>query len=245
MDMVEFLGLEFTRAPLATWLERLTSPSSDRAFTYIVTPNVDHIVTYASGQMPRGAYDNASYRICDSRILALLARLRGLSLPALPGSDLVKAILDDPRARSLKIATFGPSLAQTRALERRYPTLTFLPIPAAERLVPGSPAWHRAVAEITATEFDLLLCCISFPKQEQLCHEVQNTNRAHGIGLCAGASLDFLTGKQTRAPRWMQRAGLEWAFRLGSAPRRMFARYVIRGPRILLLTLRWRRRAKS
>jgi exopolysaccharide biosynthesis WecB/TagA/CpsF family protein len=49
--------------------------------------------------------------------------------------------------------------------------------------------------------------------------------RATGIGLCIGASLLFLAGEERRAPRWLQGAGLEWAWRLAQDPRRLARRY--------------------
>lgn len=62
-----------------------------------------------------------------------------------------------------------------------------------------------------------------------------------GVGLCVGASLDFLGGKARRAPRWMQRVRLEWLHRLAQEPRRMWRRYLVEGPKVLVLWQRWRR----
>ena len=50
-----------------------------------------------------------------------------------------------------------------------------------------------------------------------------------------GAAFDFIAGTKPQAPRWMQRGGLEWLFRLGSEPRRMAGRYLINIPTFLLL----------
>ena len=58
------------------------------------------------------------------------------------------------------------------------------------------------------------------------------------FALCVGASIDFLTGKQKRAPRAMQRTGLEWPHRLASDPSRMWRRYLVRGPGIFRLAAR-------
>jgi exopolysaccharide biosynthesis WecB/TagA/CpsF family protein len=56
-----------------------------------------------------------------------------------------------------------------------------------------------------------------------------------------GASIVLLRGAGRPAPRWMQRAGLEWAFRLLSEPRRLWRRYIVEGPRIFVIWYRWRR----
>jgi UDP-N-acetyl-D-mannosaminuronic acid transferase (WecB/TagA/CpsF family) len=55
------------------------------------------------------------------------------------------------------------------------------------------------------------------------------------LALCVGAAIDFVTGAQRRAPLWLQRAGLEWLFRLGQNPARLASRYLVRGPRVFRL----------
>ena len=66
-----------------------------------------------------------------------------------------------------------------------------------------------------------------------------------GIGLCVGASLDFLGGKAQRAPKWMQQTRLEWLHRLAQEPQRMWKRYLVDGPKVVFLWWEWRKaRAK-
>jgi exopolysaccharide biosynthesis WecB/TagA/CpsF family protein len=55
------------------------------------------------------------------------------------------------------------------------------------------------------------------------------------MGLCVGAAVNFLTGTERRAPRWMQRSGTEWLFRLLNDPLRLAKRYLVRGPRVFSL----------
>ena len=55
------------------------------------------------------------------------------------------------------------------------------------------------------------------------------------VMLGVGAAFDFHAGRKKQAPTWMQRAGLEWLFRLYSEPRRLFRRYVYNNPRFLVL----------
>jgi UDP-N-acetyl-D-mannosaminuronic acid transferase (WecB/TagA/CpsF family) len=55
------------------------------------------------------------------------------------------------------------------------------------------------------------------------------------MALCIGASINFLTGLERRAPRWMQRLGMEWFFRLVNDPGRLAQRYLVRGPRVFSL----------
>jgi exopolysaccharide biosynthesis WecB/TagA/CpsF family protein len=64
---------------------------------------------------------------------------------------------------------------------------------------------------------------------------------ATGTALCIGASLDFITGRERRAPMLLQRLSLEWAYRLFSAPRRMWRRYLVEGPRVFMMAAKFRR----
>ena len=85
------------------------------------------------------------------------------------------------------------------------------------------------------------MLAVAMPQQEILALRVAQAGGAVGVGLCIGASLDFLTGRKARAPLWMRKASLEWLHRLLSEPKRLWRRYLVEGPRIFLLTMKWRR----
>ena len=66
------------------------------------------------------------------------------------------------------------------------------------------------------------------------------------VMLGVGAAFDFLAGTTPQAPRWMQKAGLEWAFRLASDPRRLWKRYLRHNPRfVALLCAQWVARSRG
>ena len=67
----------------------------------------------------------------------------------------------------------------------------------------------------------------------------------HGVGLCIGASIEFLSGAKRRAPLWVRRLRIEWAFRLASEPRRLWRRYLIEGPRIFAIWRDWKRQRQA
>ncbi len=67
---------------------------------------------------------------------------------------------------------------------------------------------------------------------------LRERGQARGLALCVGASINFLTGDERRAPGWMQRLGIEWLYRLLQDPRRLAARYLLRGPRVFGLLRR-------
>jgi N-acetylglucosaminyldiphosphoundecaprenol N-acetyl-beta-D-mannosaminyltransferase len=73
----------------------------------------------------------------------------------------------------------------------------------------------------------LVFLAVGSPRQELLAQALVARGIATGTGLCIGASLDFLAGGEWRAPVLVQRAGLEWAWRLVQNPRRLWRRYLV------------------
>ncbi|MFJ6024853.1 WecB/TagA/CpsF family glycosyltransferase [Brevundimonas sp. NPDC092305] len=227
--MTRFMTLDFADGDRATLLGRVKAMACG-PYGYVVTPNVDHVIKLVDGRVDEEVYRGADLMICDSRILAHLARLRGKRLSVLPGSDLTAALLE--AETDLTFGVFGPDREAFDDLAARYPErrLRFVEAPM---LTPGTRGWDAAVGSAAAAEWNVLLACVSFPKQELFAHALKAAGRQDGVALCVGASVDFLTGRQQRAPRLFQQLSLEWLHRLLSQPRRMFRRYLIEGPAIL------------
>lgn len=235
-ENINFLGLDFRVESHAGWRDLLLEAEGD-GFRYLVTPNVDHVVQLSKRPELTPAYAAADWRMCDSRILERLGRMRNLQLGCYPGADLVRDLLEDPRSLGRKIAVVGPDAGHFAILQRQFPRHA-LQLIDAPRMEPGSPAWERVILALEEAGADLALLCISFPKQELLAHALKTRGRARGVAICAGASVDFLTGQQHRAPEIFRRAGMEWLHRLLSQPGRLWRRYLVDGPRIFVLFLR-------
>lgn len=235
--MTRFMTLDFADGDRPALLARVAAMARGEGYGYVVTPNVDHVIKLMDGRVETEVYDGAALKVCDSRILAHLARLRGKRLSVYPGSDMTADLLASPLAEDLTIGVFGPDRAAFDDLAARYPgrRLTFIEAPM---LTPGTPGWIAAVDAAVRAEWDVLLACVSFPKQERFAHALRAAGRERGVTLCVGASVDFLTGRQQRAPRLYQQLSLEWLHRLMTQPRRMFRRYVIEGPAIFGLFIR-------
>ncbi|WP_336969883.1 WecB/TagA/CpsF family glycosyltransferase [Sphingobium aromaticiconvertens] len=239
---VEFIDVAFTASGTMSVIEAIEERPADAPFAYVVTPNVDHIVRLQhqrSDLWP--AYRAAWMTLCDSRILARLARRVGFALPVVPGSDLTRQMFEQVVQPQDRIAILGGRSELIAQLSERYglrnvrhynPPMGFIHDPVevtkAVRFLVDSGARYHFLA-------------VGSPQQEILAYRVGRAGRATGVGLCVGASLDFLTGVQERAPLVMQRLGLEWLFRLGANPRRMWKRYLVDGPLIFPIEQRWRR----
>lgn len=94
----------------------------------------------------------------------------------------------------------------------------------------------RVVAQINAAAPDILLVCFGMPVQERWILDNWQSIDAH-VFLKGGAAFDYASGRLRKAPAWIIRIQLEWLYRLGQDPRRLFARYVIGNPYFLLRVL--------
>jgi N-acetylglucosaminyldiphosphoundecaprenol N-acetyl-beta-D-mannosaminyltransferase len=99
------------------------------------------------------------------------------------------------------------------------------------------------VAEIAASRADLLFVALPSPRKE-LFLEGYAEQLGVPFRMGVGGSFDVLAGRTSRAPKWLQRIGMEWSYRLLQEPRRMAKRYLVGNTEFLLLTLRTRRAAR-
>ena len=156
------------------------------------------------------------------------------------GPDLMLAVCDAGRAVGLRHYLCGgvPGVAEElkQKLTARFPGL--------EIVGAFTPPFRELNAEETATlradiarvRPDVIWVGLGTPKQERFMAEHWRSLDA-GVLLGVGAAFDFHSGRVRQAPRWMQRSGLEWLFRLCTEPRRLGGRYLITNPLFALRVL--------
>src|SRR5271165_4860559 len=209
-------------------------------FGYVVTPNVDHIIRYCRDPAFRALYARASYVLLDSRFLARALRiLKGRRLKVCTGSDLTLELLSrviKPRDATVLV---GASAEQAEQLRDRFGLEALRHVKPAMNFIRDEAAVEACLRDIEqSSPFRFCFLAIGSPQQEIIAHELQRRGIARGLALCVGGSINFVTGDEKRAPRWMQELGCEWLFRLLQSPRRLAYRYLVRGPRIFLLLRR-------
>lgn len=215
-------------------------------FRYVVTPNVHHIVKmHDEGEWLKTAYGRAWKVFCDSRVLSALARTCGIRLAVVTGSDLTAALVARASDARLKLAIVGPSESDCGLLKCRFPSLDIVSHSPPMGFISSETEIRKCIDFVLASCADLTFLAVGMPQQEILAVRLVDHRDATGVGLCIGASIDFLTGKQQRAPRWMQRLGLEWLHRLASNPKRLAKRYLIECPRIFPLIIAYAMNSKS
>jgi exopolysaccharide biosynthesis WecB/TagA/CpsF family protein len=241
----EFLGVEFADVSADALLAALAGAPTQERFSYLVTPNVDHLVQLAAENPDRqrflATYQDADLIVCDSRVLALLARLRGVRLTVVTGSDLTRRLLDEVIDAGDLITIVGGTAETADLLRRRYPGVRFRQHVPPMGLRRNPAAMDEAASLVAAEPARFVFLAVGSPQQELLAKAIKDKGGASGVGLCVGASIDFIVGNQKRAPVVMQKLALEWAWRLLQNPGRMWRRYLWEGPRIVLAVARWKR----
>lgn len=177
----------------------------------------------------------------DGMSIVWAARILGYRVPErVTGIDLMHRMLARAAQTNLRIFLLGAeSHVVRRAAEvfaDKYPGLNICGVRDGFWM-PNEEA--QVVREVAATRPDILLLGFSSPKKEVFAH-------AHLCELGArlvfgvGGTFDVVAGITNRAPLWMQRSGLEWLYRFGQEPRRMFRRYVVGNTLFLTIVLRQR-----
>jgi N-acetylglucosaminyldiphosphoundecaprenol N-acetyl-beta-D-mannosaminyltransferase len=241
-----FLGLRFEPMETAAAVARLAERASAAApFSYVVTPNVDHRVRLEREGALWRLYAKAGLVLNDSRILARLAKFDGIDLPASPGADVVAGLFETVLKPDEPVVIIGGVAEDIDMLKAKYRLTDVRWHQPPNPLRTNAAGIAAAAAFIAANPARFHFLCVGSPQQEMVAEAALARGDATGIGLCCGASLEFLTGRVARAPRWVSQAGLEWAFRLLSQPRRLARRYLVEGPAIFVIWQRARRAKRA
>jgi N-acetylglucosaminyldiphosphoundecaprenol N-acetyl-beta-D-mannosaminyltransferase len=214
----------------------------------VFTPNVDHVVKAETDAEFRLAYSRASLCLADGMPILWASRLLGSPLPEkVSGSDLVLplAALAAERRWRVYLIGGGPGVAAEAGVKLAR-ELGVDVVGTDSPVVRNDGSTEQAddiLERVRATKPHLVLVAFGAPKQERWIDRFRD-RITPAVAMGVGGSLDFMVGRTRRAPAWMSRAGLEWLFRLGQEPRRMWRRYLIEDPSFVAIVARTRRRER-
>lgn len=243
-NRINFLDLNFDQLTFEDIKHRLQSADARTPYAYVVTPNVNHVVQLRRDPSLLSLYNDATFCVCDSRILRILARLSGIRLPLITGSDLVETLFMEVIRPGEKIALVGGTGEFLGQLRAKFPHFDFLHHEPPMGLRRNLDARRSAAAFIAISNARFAFIAVGMPQQEMIAWEARQLPNATGVALCIGAGLEFLTGEQRRAPRFLRALNLEWAHRLATNPRRLWRRYLGDGLKILPIYFRWLGRSR-
>ncbi|KAA0691296.1 glycosyltransferase [Halopseudomonas laoshanensis] len=220
-------------------LLRQIFPACQQPFSYIVTPNVNHIVQLEHDQKLTEAYAMASHRICDSRVLLPILGLFGVKpVEAIPGSTLTADLMEVAAEQQWTVTVVGCEADNMALLREKYPGITFHHTYPPMGFIKDEAAIGRCLDFVVAHPGQLVVLALGCPTQEIIAARIFETGEARGVGLCVGGSLNFLAGSVKRAPEWVQNLSLEWLHRICAEPQRLLGRYAHDARRFIPILIR-------
>lgn len=199
---------------------------------WIVTPNVDHLRIISQRPDLLAMLSEATLRVADGMPLMWASRLQGTPLPErITGAGLILSLTAAAAKAGASIFLLGgepgDGEAAATVLKRLHPGLKVAGIMCPPPGFENDPLQMTEIGNaLHSAKPDLVYSCFGFPKQEFVIHAVRHRlPSAWFLGL--GGSLSMVSGRTRRAPGWMQNIGMEWLWRLGLEPQRLFHRYII------------------
>jgi N-acetylglucosaminyldiphosphoundecaprenol N-acetyl-beta-D-mannosaminyltransferase len=234
---VNVLGVGLSAINLDTALEQISVALEQKRKGYICVTGVHGVMEAQSDPHLRGILNGAFLNTPDGIPMVWVGKLRGFrDMDRVYGPDLMLMICEYTRTRSYTHYLYGGAEGVAgelkQKLEQRFPGIRFVGTytPPFRPLTPTEEA--ELIGSINALKPDIIWVGLSTPKQERFMAQYGPKLDAT-LMFGVGAAFDFHAGRVRQAPRWMQRSGLEWFFRLCSEPRRLWRRYLKNNPRFI------------
>lgn len=228
-DRIDILGIGISAINLTDAVAAIERWIADRSCNYVCVTGVHGVMESRHDEQLRGIHNAAGMVTPDGMPLVWLLRLLGWRHTGrVCGCDLMTSMTSVSELRGYRQFYYGGAdgLAEKlkQAMVAAHPLLEVVGThcPPFRELTPAED--EAVVRKINAARPDIVWVGLSTPKQE-----IWMANHLGRIGapvmVGVGAAFDFLAGTKQRAPRWMQRSGLEWLHRVCSEPRRLWHRY--------------------
>jgi N-acetylglucosaminyldiphosphoundecaprenol N-acetyl-beta-D-mannosaminyltransferase len=238
-DRADVLGCRIDRLDMRQTLARCEELIANRGFAQHVAINAAKLVTLQHDAALREIVERCELVSADGQSIVWASKLLGDPLPTrVAGIDLMHELLALAERRGYRVFILGAKANELqRAVKRvraRHPQLELV----GARDGYFCPQQDAAVAQrVASARPDILFVAISSPRKEYWLGRY-----GHEIGvpfmMGVGGSVDVIAGVTRRAPQMIQRAGLEWLYRLLQEPRRLLGRYAVTNARFLLLVAR-------
>jgi len=205
---------------------------------YVCVRDVHGVVAARDNIDLRIIHEQADLVVPDGMPLVWAGRWRGATVSRVSGPDLVLALCREGIDRGYRHYFYGgaPGIANrmARLLSYALPELIVVGAESPPFRPLSEQEDDQGTARIRAARPDIVWIGLGTPKQERWMAD--HKGRLDGaVMIGVGAAFDIYGGGRRRAPSWMQRAGLEWAYRLRQEPHRLWRRYLFAIPRFLLL----------
>ena len=227
------LGIGIDALDMPTAVERILDGVRGRVRGYVCVTGVHGIVEAQRDAELRRILNESFLTTPDGMPTVWVGRAQGLAISRVYGPDLMLAVCRAGVKQGVRHFLYGGAGGVAEALRERLTAR----IPALAVVGTYTPPFRaldaseerELVARISSARPDIIWVGLSTPKQERfMAGYHRRLDAALMIGV--GAAFDMHTGRTRQAPRWMQRTGLEWFFRLATEPRRLWRRYLRNNP---------------
>jgi len=232
IQKIDICGIKIDNVSLDEAVRAISAIIQSRKLSYVVTPNVDHIVKLQKDPEFRDIYSNAALVLPDGMPLLWAAKFIGTPLKEkISGSDLLPKLCEVAAEKGYKVFFLGgrevSAAKAAEVLKAKYQKLnvagTYCPPFGFER---DEQENDKIIRMIKAACPDILFVGLGAPKQEKWIYKYKDRYQAP-LSIGIGVSFEFMAGMVRRAPIWMQKSGLEWFWRLMMEPARLWKRYLI------------------
>jgi N-acetylglucosaminyldiphosphoundecaprenol N-acetyl-beta-D-mannosaminyltransferase len=214
---------------------------------YVCVTSVNGVVEAQKDPVLRAIHNGSGLTVPDGMPMVWLCQRAGYTTTErVYGPDLMLALCERSASRQFRHFLYGGITGVAdqlqRELEQRFPSITIVGTYSPPFRPLTEEEDKQVIEMINATRPDIVWVGLSTPKQERwMAAHVGRLNASVMLGV--GAAFDFHTGRVKQAPPWMQRNGLEWLFRLGQEPQRLWRRYLVGNPvflgHLVRQALRW------
>lgn len=250
MPRIQFLNTQIDNLTMTEALEAICRLVELKKNAYVVTPNVDHVVTLEKDVYFRKIYEDADLILADGKPLIWISRLKKTPIKEkISGSDLFPELARISAQKGFRMfflgAAEGVAAKAAENLAGRYSGLqvvgTYSPPIGFEN---DQEELQHIFNLIHSAAPDILVVGLGTPKQEKFIYKYRQLFGVP-VSLGLGASLDFAAGTVKRAPKWMSEHGLEWLYRICKEPKRLVGRYVKDALALVPLLWKYRRTGKE
>lgn len=234
-DRVRIGKLYINRASMPQIVDHIPELIETNVPRHFVTVNMNFLSRAEKDASFTQVVNNADLSVADGKPLVWLSKILGTTIPErITGHDLVHAFskMASVRGYSVFFMGAGPGVAEGAAIKLRslYPGLkvagSFCGMFTKDGYGVTEEDEQGAIEAIRKCKPNFVFVAMGCPKQEFWIHNHLHMTDAN-IFIGIGGVLDVLAGRVRRAPNWMQRSGLEWAFRLKQEPKRLWERYLL------------------
>ena len=223
MEIVKSKLCDIHDLSLTDAADSVTQLSKSDDLNIVVTPNIDHFSRLIDKTDPLAdVYKESTLCICDSKILQKLYKLKSKPIQhVVPGSTLTQHLFDHTLDSSNKILIIGGNDAVISKLRSKYSELNIDHYNPPMGFINDATEVQKTVDYCIQSSSRYHFLAVGSPRQEILASKLKETREVSGVALCIGASILFLVDEEKRAPQWMQKAHLEWFYRMMQDPGRL------------------------